>query len=69
MGARIHGPYLDAERALEHKNPLVKNLFGVAVSKRSNVVVSAGLTKTKQLLELADSTFCYYLLKLTRLFR
>jgi len=45
------------QRAQEHNNPLVKKLFQIAESKKSNVVVSADLTTTKELLELADSQY------------
>ncbi|KAI0159572.1 Orotidine 5'-phosphate decarboxylase [Xylariaceae sp. FL1272] len=43
-----------AERGGKHSNPLVKRLFGIAESKKTNLVVSADLTTTKDLLECAD---------------
>lgn len=44
-----------AERARQHDNPVAKKLFEIAKTKKSNVVVSADLTTTSELLELADS--------------
>jgi len=44
-----------SERALTHHNALVRKLFETAEAKKSNIVVSADLTNTKDLLELADS--------------
>ncbi len=43
-----------AERARQHDNPIARKLFEIAEAKKSNVVVSADLTTTKELLELAD---------------
>ena len=47
-----------AKRAEQHKHPLAKQLFQLAEKKQSNVVVSADLTTTDELLDLADSR-CY----------
>lgn len=44
-----------AERARVHINPVVKKLFEIAEAKKSNVVLSADVTTTKELLELANS--------------
>ncbi|KAJ9615201.1 orotidine 5'-phosphate decarboxylase [Cladophialophora chaetospira] len=44
-----------AQRAEKHPNPLVKKLFGIAERKKTNLVLSADLTTTKELLEIADS--------------
>lgn len=41
-------------RASRHANPVARKLFEIAESKRSNVTVSADLTTTKALLDLAD---------------
>ena len=41
-------------RAGSHPNALVRRLFGIAETKRTNVTVSADVTTTKELLELAD---------------
>ncbi|KAJ5902704.1 hypothetical protein N7495_003232 [Penicillium taxi] len=41
-------------RASSHPNPLARKLFQVAEAKKSNVTVSADVTTTKELLELAD---------------
>ena len=41
-------------RATNHPNPLARKLFEVAEAKKSNVTVSADVTTTKELLELAD---------------
>ncbi|KAB8258073.1 humps family-domain-containing protein [Aspergillus pseudonomiae] len=41
-------------RASAHPNALVKKLFEVAEAKKSNVTVSADVTTTKELLDLAD---------------
>ncbi|KAJ5730269.1 Orotidine 5'-phosphate decarboxylase [Penicillium malachiteum] len=43
-----------AARATTHPNPLARKLFEVAEAKKSNVTVSADVTTTKELLELAD---------------
>ena len=44
-----------AQRARDHPNLMVKKLFQIAETKKSNLVISADLTTTKDLLELADS--------------
>ncbi|KAJ5084200.1 orotidine 5-phosphate decarboxylase pyrG-Penicillium chrysogenum [Penicillium alfredii] len=41
-------------RASTHPNPLARKLFQVAEAKKSNVTVSADVTSTKELLDLAD---------------
>ena len=41
-------------RASSHPNPLARKLFEVAEAKKSNVTVSADVTTTKELLDLAD---------------
>ncbi|KAJ5939416.1 Orotidine 5'-phosphate decarboxylase [Penicillium verhagenii] len=41
-------------RASSHPNPLARKLFQVAEAKKSNVTVSADVTTTKELLDLAD---------------
>jgi len=38
-----------------HPNPVVKQLFNIAEAKRSNVIISADMRTTKELLELANS--------------
>jgi orotidine-5'-phosphate decarboxylase len=43
-------------RASSHPNPLARKLFQVAEEKKSNVTVSADVTTTKELLDLADRT-------------
>lgn len=43
-----------AARATNHPNPLARKLFEVAEAKKSNVTVSADVTTTKELLDLAD---------------
>jgi hypothetical protein len=43
-------------RAESHPNPLARRLFQVAEAKKSNVTVSADVTTTKELLDLADRT-------------
>lgn len=55
MSSRSHLPY--SERAKQHPNALAKRLFQIAAEKQSNVVVSADLTTTKELVELADREF------------
>lgn len=42
------------QRAAGHPNQLVKRLFSIAEKKSTNVVLSADLTTTKELLEIAD---------------
>lgn len=44
-------------RAQSHPNPLARKLFQVAEEKKSNVTVSADVTTTKELLDLADRTW------------
>lgn len=41
-------------RASNHPNPLARKLFQVAEAKKSNLTVSADVTTTKELLDLAD---------------
>lgn len=41
-------------RAQNHPNVLVKKLFEIAEAKKTNVTVSADVTTTKELLDLAD---------------
>jgi len=41
-------------RAQKHPNKLVKRLFEIAEAKKTNVTVSADVTTTKELLDLAD---------------
>ncbi|KAK5058909.1 hypothetical protein LTR84_011173 [Exophiala bonariae] len=43
------------QRASNHPNALVKRLFQIAEQKKTNIVLSADLTTTKDLLEIADS--------------
>lgn len=43
-------------RASKHRNPLARKLFQIALEKKSNVVVSADVTTSKELLDLADRT-------------
>lgn len=43
-------------RAKNHPNHLVRKLFEVAEAKKTNVTVSADVTTTKELLDLADRT-------------
>lgn len=41
-------------RASKHPNPLAKRLFEIAEAKKTNVTVSADVTTTRELLDLAD---------------
>ncbi|EXJ88701.1 orotidine 5'-phosphate decarboxylase [Capronia coronata CBS 617.96] len=43
-----------AQRAEEHRSPLVKKLFAIAERKKTNIVLSADLTTTNELLDIAD---------------
>ncbi|KAK2855642.1 orotidine 5'-phosphate decarboxylase [Arthroderma sp. PD_2] len=52
MASRSQSSYGD--RAKAHPNPLARRLFEIAVQKQSNVVVSADVTTTKELLDLAE---------------
>lgn len=44
-------------RAQKHSNALVRRLFEIAEAKKTNVTVSADVTTTKELLDLADRTW------------
>ena len=44
-----------SKRALTHENPVAKRLFEIAEEKKSNIVVSADVTTTTELLAIADS--------------
>ncbi|KAJ5815188.1 Orotidine 5'-phosphate decarboxylase [Penicillium riverlandense] len=52
MSSKSHLTY--GARARTHPNPLARRLFEVAEAKQSNVTVSADVTTTKELLDLAD---------------
>jgi orotidine-5'-phosphate decarboxylase len=43
-----------AARARSHKSPLARRLFEIMEKKRSNLAISADMTDTKSLLEMAD---------------
>ena len=67
MASKSHLTY--SARASQHKEPMVKRLFELAETKKSNVIVSADLTNTPDLLDLADrkekrtySQFCEFTL-------
>lgn len=45
-----------SERAQRHSNPVAKRLFEIAEEKSTNVVVSADLTTSAELLHMADRT-------------
>ena len=47
------------ERASKHQHPVAKRLFETAEAKKSNLIVSADFTTTKDLLECADSKYQY----------
>jgi orotidine-5'-phosphate decarboxylase len=52
MSSNSKLPY--EKRAEASSNPLLKKLFEIAEFKKSNVTVSADVTSTNELLELAD---------------
>ena len=52
MSSKSQLPY--GTRAKNHPNALVRKLFEIAETKKTNVTVSADVTTTKELLELAD---------------
>lgn len=52
MTSRSTLPY--GKRAEASKAPLLRKLFAIAELKKSNVTVSADVTSTRELLELAD---------------
>jgi orotidine-5'-phosphate decarboxylase len=54
MSSKSQLPY--SVRGKSHPNPLARRLFEVAEAKKSNVTVSADVTTTKELLDLADRT-------------
>lgn len=43
-----------AKRAEQHRHPLARKLFLLAEEKESNIVLSADVTTTQELLQLAD---------------
>ncbi|KAH0829383.1 orotidine 5'-phosphate decarboxylase [Fonsecaea monophora] len=53
MASQSHLPY--SQRAQRHPHPLVRRLFEIAERKKTNVVLSADLTTTEELLAIADS--------------
>lgn len=55
MASRSHLTY--GARASHQRHPLVKKLFELAEAKKSNIVVSADLTNTSDLLALADRMY------------
>ncbi|KAL4938564.1 hypothetical protein BDV06DRAFT_200714 [Aspergillus oleicola] len=52
MSSKSHLPY--ATRAAKHPNPLTAKLFSIAEEKKTNVTVSADVTTSAELLDLAD---------------
>ncbi|KAL4789966.1 Orotidine 5'-phosphate decarboxylase [Aspergillus venezuelensis] len=52
MSSKSHLPY--ATRAANHPNPLTAKLFSIAEEKKTNVTVSADVTTSAELLDLAD---------------
>ncbi|KAK2743062.1 orotidine 5'-phosphate decarboxylase [Myotisia sp. PD_48] len=52
MASKSNRTYDD--RAVAHSNHLARRLFQIAIEKQSNVVVSADVTTTQELLDLAD---------------
>lgn len=52
MSSKSHLPY--AIRATNHPNPLTSKLFSIAEEKKTNVTVSADVTTSAELLDLAD---------------
>lgn len=55
MSSKSQLPY--GERAKNHPNPLARKLFEIAETKKTNVTVSADVTTSKELLELADRKY------------
>jgi orotidine-5'-phosphate decarboxylase len=54
MSSKSHLTY--STRANQHPNVLAKKLFEIAEAKKTNVTVSADVTTTRELLDLADRT-------------
>lgn len=54
MSSASQQPY--SVRAQKHPNVLVRRLFEIAEAKKTNVTVSADVTTTRELLDLADRT-------------
>ncbi|KAL2872640.1 orotidine-5'-phosphate decarboxylase pyrG [Aspergillus lucknowensis] len=52
MSSKSHLSY--ATRATNHTNPLTKRLFSIAEEKKTNVTISADVTTSAELLDLAD---------------
>lgn len=55
MASKSHLPF--AKRAANHGNQLTKRLFEIAERKQTNIVLSADLTTTADLLKIADGTW------------
>jgi hypothetical protein len=49
-----HSKRTFAERAKQHPNVLVRRLLDIAERKKTNIVLSADLTTTDELLKIAD---------------
>jgi orotidine-5'-phosphate decarboxylase len=52
MSSKSTLPY--AVRAKQHQHPVVRQLFGIAEAKKSNVIISADMRTTDELLALAN---------------
>lgn len=55
MTSRSNLPY--HVRAADHQNKLVKQLFRIAETKKTNLVLSADLTTSDELLKVADGMY------------
>lgn len=54
-------------RASKHRNPLAQRLFRIAEQKKSNVVISADVTTSKDLLDLAEGVHIFICILSNRL--
>jgi hypothetical protein len=52
MSSKSHLSY--AERSKSHLHPLARTLFSLAERKKTNIVLSADLTTSKELLDIAN---------------
>ena len=55
-----------AERSKQHSHPLARGLFDIAERKKTNIVLSADLTTTAELLDITNGKYVSVVLDLRR---